>query len=175
MPGDQGEYAAVGRSGQYIRVFPALDAIVVTTGGGFEWDEITPLIASAIGDLENPLPANPEGLARLNATLAQIQKTPDPQPFAPLPHTALWISGNTYAFESNPLNLKTMRFEFDDSAETRLHLTFTNQPDQDLKVGLDGIYRLHPIDDYGLSMGLRGSWIDDQTFLLEYVSVTSDR
>jgi hypothetical protein len=47
-------------------------------------------------------------------------------------------------------------------------LTFTNQPDGDLMVGLDGVYRLYPVDDYDLPMGLRGDWRDAQTFVLEY-------
>jgi CubicO group peptidase (beta-lactamase class C family) len=168
MPGDQGEYAAEGRSGQYIRVFPAWNAIVVTTGGGFDWNDIAPFIASAVADMAKPLPANPAGVDELNAALAAVQRPPAPELVPPLPEAARAISGKTFVLESDPLNLRTLRLDFDNSAEARIQLTFTNQPDRDFKVGLDGIYRTYPFEDYDLPMGLRGGWLDAQTFLLEY-------
>jgi CubicO group peptidase (beta-lactamase class C family) len=168
MPGNAGEYAAEGRSGQYIRVFPAWNAIVVTTGGGFDWNDIAPLIGSAAGDLANPLPANPAGVEQLRAAVASVRQPPVPRPAAPLPEAARAITGKTFVLEPNPLNLATLRLDFDDPAQARMQLTFTNQPDRDLMVGLDGIYRLHPVDDYNLPMGLRGGWLNAQTFLLEY-------
>jgi hypothetical protein len=168
MPGDQGEYAAEGRSGQYIRVFPGWNAIVVTTGGGFDWNDVAPFIGSTAVDLTGPLAPNPAGVEQLTAALEVVRKPPDPQPVASLPEAARAISGKTFVLESNPLNLKTLRLDFDDSAEARIRLAFTDQPNRDFLVGLDGIYRTYPVDDYDLRMGLRGEWQDAQTFLLEY-------
>jgi CubicO group peptidase (beta-lactamase class C family) len=56
------EFAAEGRGGQYIRVLPQLNMVIVTTGGGFEWNDITPLLAPAMVDITEPLPANPQVL-----------------------------------------------------------------------------------------------------------------
>ena len=42
------EFAAEGRGGQYIRVIPQLNLVIVTTGGGFQWNEITPLLIPAM-------------------------------------------------------------------------------------------------------------------------------
>jgi CubicO group peptidase (beta-lactamase class C family) len=174
MPGDQGEYAAQGRGGQYIRVFPALNAIVVTMGGGFLWDELGPVIAAAVVDTANPLPADPEGTERLNAAVAAAQEPPAPQPVGPLPETARAISGKTFEFGPKLLDLETVRLDFDDSAEARLEATFTaNQLLPPVSVGLDGVYRLQPVGDHDLPLGLRGQWLDEQTFLLEYDQIAN--
>ena len=167
------EFAAEGRGGQYIRVLPDLNLIVVTTGGGFEWNEIVPFLVPAMVDLENPLPANPAGVQKLEAVLEASVEPPVPQAVSPLPETAYNISGQTYTFEPNPLDIKTVRLSFDDSTEGRLVVTFYNQPDQDLQIGLDGVYRFYPIGEHDLLMGLRGTWIDSQTFLFEYDSVAN--
>jgi hypothetical protein len=86
---------------------------------------------------------------------------------------AFSISGKTYAFEFSPLDIKTIRWEFDGSTEAKLFGTFYNQPDKELRVGLDGVYRMYPIGEHELVMGLRGSWIDAQTLLFEYDTIAN--
>jgi CubicO group peptidase (beta-lactamase class C family) len=167
------EFAAEGRGGQYIRVLPELNLIVVTTGSGFEWNDIVPFLVPAMVDLTEPLPANPVGFDRLNAALAAILQPPSHQTPLPVPETAHAISGQTYAFEFSPLDLKTIRWEFDGSTEARLFATFYNQPDLDLLVGLDGIYRIYPVGEHNLPLAMRGSWTDLQTFLFEYDSIAN--
>jgi CubicO group peptidase (beta-lactamase class C family) len=46
VPDVEGVYRADGRGGQYIFVLPQWNMIVVTTGGGFEMDEIGDSLAS---------------------------------------------------------------------------------------------------------------------------------
>jgi CubicO group peptidase (beta-lactamase class C family) len=167
------EFAAEGRGGQYIRVLPQLNMVIVTTGGGFEWNEVTPFLVPAMVDMAEPIPANPTGIKQLDSALTAILQPPLPQAVPPLPETAYNISGRTYAFEFSPLDLKTIRWEFDDSAEAKLFVTFYNQPDRELRIGLDGVYRMYPIGEHDLLMGMRGSWIDSQTFLFEYDTITN--
>jgi len=167
------EFAAEGRGGQYIRVLPELDLIVVTTGGGFEWNDIVPMLVPAMVDTSGSLSSNPTGVEQLGNALATILQPPTPQAVAPLPETAYAISGKTYAFEFSSLDLKTMRWDFDDSAEVQLFATFYNQPDLDLHIPLDGVYRMYPIGEHNLLMGLRGSWIDSQTFRFEYDAIAN--
>ncbi len=51
-----------GRGGQSVKVRPDMNVIVVTTGGGFDYDtELNQHLLGAVVDLEKPLPANPEG------------------------------------------------------------------------------------------------------------------
>ena len=54
-------YSAIGRGGQRIIVVPAWNLIVVTTGGGFDFDEIEPLLIETIVDMDRTLPANSAG------------------------------------------------------------------------------------------------------------------
>lgn len=167
------EFAAEGRGGQYIRVLPQLNMIIVTTGGGFEWTDITQFLVPAMVNIAEPIPANPTGMDELHSTLTAILQPPTPQAVPPLPEAAYNISGNTYAFEFSPLDIKTIRFDFDGSAKAHLHATFYNQPEQDLLIPLNGIYSTYPIGEHGLPMGLRGSWIDSQTFLFEYDAIAN--
>jgi hypothetical protein len=167
------EFAAEGRGGQYILVLPQLNMVIVTTGGGFEWNDITPLLVPAMVNMAEPIPANPTGTDQLDATLTAILQPPSPKAIPPLPETAYTVSGKTYAFEFSPLDIKTIRFDFDDSANAHLHATFYNQPEQDLLVPLNGIYSTYPIGEHGLPMGLRDSWIDSQTFLFEYDAIAN--
>jgi CubicO group peptidase (beta-lactamase class C family) len=166
------EFAAEGRGGQYIRVLPELNLVIVTTGGGFEWNEIVPMLVPAMVGAE-ALPVNPAGRAQLEAGLAAILQAPPPQAVPPLPETAFSISGKTYAFEFSPLDIRTIRWEFDGSSEAKLSVTFYNQPDQELLIGLDGVYRMYPIGEHELAMGMRGSWIDPQTLLFEYDTIAN--
>jgi CubicO group peptidase (beta-lactamase class C family) len=166
------EFAAEGRGGQYIRVLPELNLIIVTTGGGFDWNEIVPMLVPALAGSQ-AIPGNPAGVEQLNATLTDILQPPSAQEVPPLPETAFSISGKTYAFEFSPLDLKTIRWEFNHSSEANLFATFYNQPDQELLIGLDGVYRMYPIGEHGLLMGLRGHWIDSQSFLFEYDTIAN--
>jgi CubicO group peptidase (beta-lactamase class C family) len=167
------EFAASGRGGQYIRVFPQLNTVVVTTGGGFEWNDITPMLVAAMADVSKPVPEDPTGAEKLETAMTAIQQPPSARTPAPLPQTAYNISGKTYAFEFSPLDIKTVRWQFDDPVDAKLFVTFYNQPDRELLIGMDGVYRMYPIGEHDLLMGMRGSWIDAQTFVLEYDTIAN--
>jgi CubicO group peptidase (beta-lactamase class C family) len=81
-------YSAVGRGGQRIIVVPQFDLTIITTGGGFDFDEIEGLVVATLADTEQPLPANPEGVAKLNAAVKAVVQAPTPQALAPLPEIA---------------------------------------------------------------------------------------
>ena len=174
---EQGEfssYRADGRGGQYMIVVPSLDLIIVTTGGGFDVDEIAPLLVQAIGDMSKPLPANPDGVAALAAAVTAVAQAPQQRPVPPLPKTAGVVSGKTFVFSSNPVGMKAVRFEFNDSATATGYLTLADrtQP-QRWPIGLDGVYRMSK-GEYGAPQGLRGYWADAQTFVFEYAGITNN-
>ena len=166
------EFAAEGRGGQYIRVLPELNLVIVTTGGGFEWNEIVPMLVPAMAGAQ-PLAANPAGMEQLQTALSAIRQAPPPQAVPPLPDMAYAISGKTYAFEFSPLDLKTIRWEFDGSDEAKLFATFYNQPDRELLIGLDGVDRFYPIGEHDLDMGMHASWSDPNTLLFEYDTIAN--
>lgn len=167
-------YSAIGRGGQRILVVPDWDLIVVTTGGGSDFDEIEPLLVPTIVNLDHELPANPAGMAQLEAALDTIAQPPSPLPVAPLPEKAREISGKNFTFDPNPLEVEKIRLEFNDSDEAILYLTVTeNGQMPPWPIGLDGVYRLSPGDN-GFPLGLRGYWADAQTFILEYDEIANN-
>lgn len=162
-------FRADGRGGQYILVVPSLNLVVATTGGGFSMDEIDPYLIAAIGDMEKPLPANPDGVARLEAVVAELGQSPALEAVPPLPEMAQAISGQTFVFEPNPLQLRSLRLDFD-TAGHQAEATFTldlvsEQSPRITGVGLDGVYRP---SRSGRPIIARGSWADTSTFVVDY-------
>jgi hypothetical protein len=163
------EFGATGRGGQFVTVMSAFDLVVAITGGGGDFDDsdVLGLIVPAIVNPAGPIPANPEGAAKLAATVETLVAPPGPQAFS-LPDTAATISGIRYGFEAgNPLGVNSLVVGFDEAAEADLEVTFADgrQPLAG-PIGLDGVYRLSP-GAWGLPAGMRGTWADEQTFLFE--------
>ncbi len=175
MNGEAGqEYAAIGRGGQRVHLLADLDLMVVTTGGGFNIDQVGPYLDGVLADPEKPLPANPAGVEQLNAAIAAVAQPPAAQPVAPLPDIARNITGRTYQFDDNPLKVRTARLDFNATDTAILYLTLTDgsaipaQP-----VGLDGVYRIIA-GKYNLPQGARGYWTDERTFICEYDEIAAD-
>jgi hypothetical protein len=164
-----GEFGAVGRGGQFVTVTVTFDLVVVLTGGAGDFDDsdVTALVTPAIVDPTGPLPANPDAVARLAATLEMLQTPPEPQLVAQ-PDTAATVSGARLVFEpGNVIGLESLRLTFDGSAEADLEVTFANGLDPFAgPVGLDGVFRMSP-GRWDLPVGMRGMWADPQTFSLE--------
>lgn len=172
-PDLEGVYRADGRNGQYIFVLPDWNMVVVTTGGGFEIGEIGEALLGTFSGFEEPLPANPDGVARLDAALATVAQPPVAGPNTPLPDIAQTISGQTYVFETNLIGLESVTFDFDSSAEATGHVKAAGDPMASMPIGLDGVYRFR-FDDDGRLVAIRGTWIDTQTFVLEHNGVTAN-
>jgi CubicO group peptidase (beta-lactamase class C family) len=64
------DFEANGSFGQRITVIPSLDMVEVTTGGGFDANEVAKMIAGA-PRADRPLPPNEEATARLDTLVAQ--------------------------------------------------------------------------------------------------------
>jgi CubicO group peptidase (beta-lactamase class C family) len=173
-PDLEGVYRADGRNGQYIYILPGWNMLLVTTGGGFEIDEIGESLLEIIGEMEETLPANPAGVAHLEEATAAIAQPPAASPVAPLPDVTRTISGQTYVFESNLVGLESVAFDFaDGSAEATGHVKVGGGPTVAMSIGLDGLYRFR-FDDIGRLVAIRGDWTDPQTFVLEHNSITAN-
>lgn len=171
-PVAEGATHAAGRGGQNIYIVPSWDMIVVTTGGGFEFDEIAELLQDSFTDLQ-PLPEDPEGAARLEAAVAAVAQPPERSTVAPLPDMARQVSGKMYLLEPNPSTLEMIGGVFDDSDEATFTFQAAGGPQFTVPVGLDGVYRFSPGFD-GRPSAFRGIWLDAQTFLLEYDGITNN-
>ena len=165
QPENEPEFLAAGNYGQKIKVYPRLNMIVVTTGGGFEYSEIEPYLLPAMVDLEHSLPANPAGAASLQAAVKAIVRGPHPKPIPPLPAIAKDVSGQIFLFEPN-LYFHSFRLDFDDPAEAVLSLQITYEPGPRLiGIGLDGVYRS---SHSGRPIIARGAWTDEDSFVIDY-------
>jgi CubicO group peptidase (beta-lactamase class C family) len=164
-------YAALGRAGEHIFVYPAENLVVVFTSGLPTTNDadllplqelldqyILPAVKSA-----RPLPANPDGQTRLAAGI-QAQAQPERKDPPPLPAIAAKISGKAYTLGDNPLGWHTMALSFQDGAdEARATVDGTLT----LPVGLDNVYRTNGGQGSAFLEGLRGHWENQDTFVVE--------
>jgi CubicO group peptidase (beta-lactamase class C family) len=164
-------YAALGRGGQHIFVYPSKNLVVTFTASlPYANDaDLIPLqelidqyILPSIKS-DQPLSANPQGLAHLKASLQALSE-PQPVTPAPLPAIAAQISGKTYTFGDNPLGWQSIIFSFQDgTAEAKVTLNGVRL----LTIGLDNIYRKYDIDNKIFPEMLRGIWETPDTFVVE--------
>jgi CubicO group peptidase (beta-lactamase class C family) len=161
-------YWALGRGGQHVKVYPALNAIVVVTASGLDFDQLEPMLRASFRDPEKPLPPNPEGVAVLNSTLTALAQPAEPFPVGPLPPMAKTVSGRTYIFGSDAaeaLELKELSIDFQNHTEAILHMKGTHD-EYSWPIGLDGTYRQTPD-----GRALRGYWSDESTFVFEMFDI----
>jgi CubicO group peptidase (beta-lactamase class C family) len=158
-------FRADGRNGQRIFVIPSMNMVLVTTGGGFELDEVIPYMEEAIVDLENPLPSNDTGVSQLEAVVAELRQSPAAQP-VPLPDVAIAVSGKTFVFESNPAQIQSIRIDFDHPTEATYYIQAEEEEVMRIGgVGLDGVYRT---SSSGWPAIAKAAWSDNQTLLVDY-------
>jgi len=157
-------YYAMGRGGQNIKVYPAFNVIVVTTGSYFSYTTLDPILMEAFVDPNHPLPANPDGMAQLESVLSEIKQGQELQPASYLPEIATIISGKTYQCSPNKVGITSLRFEFNDLQVMKLFME-QNEQKVEWNVGLDGNYRPGPD---GL---IRGYWESDSKFILQQFDI----
>jgi hypothetical protein len=167
-------YAALGRAGQHIFVYPAENLVVVFTADlPYTHDaDLIPLqelldqyILPALKS-DRPLPANSDGLARLKAGIQALAQAPRTAP-APLPAIATQISGLTYTLADNPFGWQTIAFNFQDSVDEIKVTVNSNGGTGQLAIGLDNVYRVVGGGDSTFPQELRGRWENQDTFMLE--------
>lgn len=165
-----GLYEANGRGGQRIIIWPGKNIILVTTGGGFEPDELAPLLLAALQS-DQALPENPEAYGQLQEKIAAASNPQDPEPVPPLPDMAEKISGKTYVTESNPFGIENISLSFGGQEEALLNLSLEGGQ-QTLPVGLDNVYRISPGGQFG-PLALKGFWKTDNEFVFYYNEVSN--
>jgi hypothetical protein len=75
------------------------------------------------------------------------------------------ISGKTYVFGPNEVELASLRLEFSDSTEAKQVMRLAGA-DVVWPIGLDGEYRVAAD-----GRGLRGYWADPETFIIEVFEI----
>ena len=173
-------YEASGRGGQQISVMPSKNAVIVFNGGGFNTGDVLKLIQPAIKS-DQALPENPAASAKLKSAISEAVKAAEPAAIQPLPAIAKIISGKTFTVENNWIGMKTLTLRFPEAGDPTAKFSFVENWNMNRieklsevrPIGLDGRLRLSPNGRYGLSVGVRGNWEDDHTFVLEYDEVAN--
>ena len=143
-------------------MIPALNTVLVTTGGGFDEAEIEGLLFPMLLQSSRPRPASPEGQAALQASLASIQKNESIPAGLSTSEIARVVSGRMYECENNPAGLESLRIDFDDPTVAMVYQKLFSQ-ELVWEVGMDGHYRQSSPDGDALI----GYWEDASTFHLE--------
>jgi CubicO group peptidase (beta-lactamase class C family) len=172
---DYGFYGAHGRGGQAIFIMPDEHLVMVLTGSGSDPPTTKGLIPNyilpAIKSAE-PLPENPEGIARIQSLIQLVAQPPIeyPQPVPELPAIAEQVSGKTYVLEDNQLGLRSISLVLKEEDEAVLQITtdWTIAGDAEVEwlIGLDGIQRISP-GRYGMPAAGKGGWDADNNFAAE--------
>lgn len=167
-------YAALGRAGQHIFVYPAENLVVVFTADlPYTNDaDLIPIqelldqyILPAIKS-DQPLPANPDNLDRLKAGIQALAQPKRLDP-TPLPAIATQISGKAYTLAENPFGWQTIAFNFLDSVDEVKISVSADGGTGELAVGLDNVYRTVAGGDSTFPQELRGSWENEDTLVVE--------
>ena len=163
-----GDYWAAGRGGQFVRVVPLFNAVIVVTASDLEFDQLDPLIAASAVSPTEALPANPEGTAALEAALADLITPATDFPVTPLSPLADTIGGRRYVFGEDAkqsIELLALTLQFDSPTEA---VMLVEMPYREAAwpVGLDGVYR-----QAADGRAMRGYWSDEQTLVFEMFDV----
>lgn len=172
----EGAFEANGRGGQIVLVVPAMDAVVVTTGAGFDPAKLQPLLGEAIVAAQ-PLAPNKAGFARLQATIAAVGRGPEPSGVPSSSPLSPSVSGAKFWLQDNALGFESVSIDFSDATQAvlmlrvgdRLGLAFAG--DVQIPFGLDGRYLVSP---NGIGIGrpefaAMGEWRSPRVFWGKYV------
>jgi hypothetical protein len=161
----------VGRGGQRIAVLPKENMVVVFTGGGANTDEIAPFLFRAIRS-DTAIQKNSAGQQRLTQALLRASKPIREIANVRTPTLARRLSGTTYSLSPNPLDLRSLRFQFKDENKAEVTLQFDTARWTAL-VGLDGKRRFEHAGPQGLFVATVGRWISGDEFLLDLDTVAN--
>jgi CubicO group peptidase (beta-lactamase class C family) len=164
-------FEAVGRGGQRISILPNENMVVVFTGGGSNTDSIAPFLFRAIRS-DKAILENPSAQQRLKQALLRASQPVSTTPNTKTPNVAKRISGLTYSLASNPLDLRSIRFDFANKANATATLLFDDAT-WSAPIGLDGNRRFAPAGPYGLSLATVGRWVSDSEFLLDLDTIAN--
>jgi len=167
---DKKVYMAVGYHCQVIMILPELDIVAVMTARDFcPFGKMADDISGAVKS-ETALPPDPAGTSLLAGAIHEIS-TEKPSEAGATSEIASSISGKTYKFLSNALNVRSLsltlagpnpRYELEMNSRdpTAPPLKFTGP------IGLDELFRKSDPTAFGVA-ATKGRWLDGQTFVIE--------
>ena len=165
MPGRH-VYMSVGYHCQVIMVLPDRDMVAVMTARAFcPFGKMADMISDAVKS-EAALAPNPAGAALLADAIRDVS-TEKPSAVGATPDVASAISGKTYQFSGNALNIKSLSLDL--TAPNPHYDVEIYQPPLRFSgpIGLDGWYRKGGSTPFGVS-AVRGIWSNANTFAIDF-------
>lgn len=160
---DRQVYMAVGFNRQIIVVMPALDVVIVATGTRhYSFTRLIDLITAAAKSRE-PLPEDAAAQSALARSITEAA-TERPSPVGPTPATAKQISGKTWQFAANALNIRSLTLNLSDGDPSFAFVSTNSRNSGPL--GLDGTYRIGGQGRFGVNAA-KGNWQDEKTFVFD--------
>ena len=163
-----GNYNALGTSGQYIMIAPEENLVVVVTSSASGMGTFFPAklfnqyILPAIESNEM-IAANETAQSELVARSEPPELNIEPQAVPELPAIALEISGKTYSLEENRWNYDNFQLVFDPALDyATFSYTAKVHDVASFHIGLDGVYRFTDTDIGPFAA--YGSWTAPDTF-----------
>jgi CubicO group peptidase (beta-lactamase class C family) len=162
-------YRGDGAFGQYCIVMPEQDAVLAITSGSDDlqgilnvaWETLLPAFDEA------SLPANPEGVEKLNTKLQQLAiSTTDGEEDSPM---AAEVSGKTYTLEPNGASIQSISFNFDSSPP---EITITNdQGDQTFAAAYQKNVTGSLTSPFVVSekVAVNGAWEESDTYAVKVI------
>jgi CubicO group peptidase (beta-lactamase class C family) len=166
---DRHVFMAVGYHCQVIMVFPDPDIVAAMTARDFcSFRKLADDISGAVKS-DAALPADPDA-ARLLAEAVRDVSTEMPTEVGPASMIASAISGKTYRFPANGLDIRSVSLTFTDNPGYTVEID-THYPANPLlrmrgPIGLDGLYRKSEPTPFGLR-AVKGAWAKGNTFILD--------
>jgi CubicO group peptidase (beta-lactamase class C family) len=175
LPGKQ-VYMAVGYHCQVIMVLPRPDVVAVMTARDFcPFGRLADAISGAVKS-ESALPPDPAGANLLANKIREIA-TEKATEVGAVPERASAVSGRTYKFPANALDVKSLSVTFDANPRYDLETYVRNQIRPSLRfsgpIGLDGLYRKSEPTASG-TFATKGRWLTGSTFEIERQVVGMD-
>ena len=155
-------------------VFPELDIVAVTTARdncphGRLADAISRAVKSDTALAPDAASANLLAAAIRNSSTEKLSEV------GATPELASAISGKTYIFPANALNLKSLSLTFAEPEahyDLELHRQDLGQPllASSGQIGLDGLYRKGEPSAFG-TVATKGAWLNGSTFVMERLTI----
>lgn len=168
---DEDHYAALGRGGQQLHIFPSKNLIVAVTAAlpaYADSDQLNHLLREFILPAvaaDSPLPENPAAAQELAALESEMQ-APHPM-LNSAPAVTSSLTPATFNFDPNDAGWNTFTLEFPDNPGIA-RAVLNDQ--LDYHIGMDGRCRLN-LDPSGQQVSLCGGWADPETLVVRMATL----
>lgn len=166
---DRHVFMAVGYHCQVIMVLPDLDVVAAMTARDFcSFRKMAESISGAVKS-ETPLAAHADSARMLTDAVSDVS-TDKSTEAGPAPEIASLVSGKTYRFTENALDVRSFSLSLKEDPRYDVEIDTHNPANPVIRmrgpIGLDGLYRKSDLTSFGLR-AVKGAWVSGDTFAVD--------